>query len=84
MSKKRVGHSRCQVRPPRTVPKTPLQGHRVLAVTRSLPAGKGTVRLTGRGKSGKRLPRGRYRVSLQATDRAGNRSEPVFIRFTLC
>ena len=44
----------------------------------------GTLRLTGRLANGQRLPRGRYRVSLQATDAAGNRSEAVFIRFTLC
>ncbi len=77
------GRSRCQV-PPHGVPTTPLKGHRVLLATGQFPAGAGTLRLTGRGTNGKRLPRGRYRVSLQATDAAGNRSPVVFIRFTLC
>jgi hypothetical protein len=77
------GRSRCEVRP-HGVPTTPLKGHRVLLATGQFKAGDDSLRLTGRGTNGKRLPRGRYRVSIQATDAAGNRSKTVFIRFTLC
>jgi hypothetical protein len=80
---KKGGKSRCGSRP-KSMPKTPRGGHRVLLVTRPFAAGASTLRLTGRDARAKRLPRGRYRVSLQATDAAGNRSPHVFIRFTLC
>lgn len=57
---------------------------RVLEATRDLRAGANAIRLEGRSSNGRRLPRGRYRVSLRATDASGNRSTTRFIRFTLC
>ena len=80
---KKGGHSRCEVRP-HGVPVTPLKGHRVLLLRRPLPGGMNTMALNGRRPGGERLPRGRYRASLQATDAAGAQSDTVFIRFTVC
>ena len=51
-------------------------------LTRRIAAGAGRIRLSGRiGR--RRLAKGRYRLTLIATDATGNRSRPVRLRFTI-
>jgi hypothetical protein len=57
---------------------------RVLAFSRDLPAGENALPISGRDARGKRLPRGRSRLSVRAVDGAGNRSALRLVRFTLC
>lgn len=75
------GASRCIGRGAATA--SPGKG-RVLTVTRDLRAGPNALAITGRDAKGRRLPRGRYRVSLRAADRAANLSAIRYVRFTLC
>ena len=54
--------------------------------TRQAPAGAGAVRFRGRLRLGGRLralPPGRYRLTLVATDAAGNSSSPTRLRFRI-
>ena len=46
-------------------------------------AGHNATRYTGRRRGGKALAPGRYRAQAVATDRAGGRSEPAFVFFTV-
>ena len=48
---------------------------------RSLPAGATRIALPSRASNGRRLPAGRYRASLTATDAAGNRSATRQVAF---
>jgi hypothetical protein len=52
------------------------------ALTRRIKAGPGRVALSGR-LDRKRMKAGRYRLTLTARDRAGNRSRPVVLSFTV-
>ena len=72
--------SRCDVRGGRpggtTGRKLELQGDAPVGITR--------LAITGRDREGRRLPRGRYRVSVRVIDAAGNWSPTRYVRFTLC
>ena len=51
-------------------------------LTRNIRAGAGTVALSGRINR-RSLPRGTHRITLVATDAAGNRSRPVRLTFRI-
>jgi len=71
----------------RPVHKRPTHGackalRRRATLTRHVQAGKGHVSLSGRiGK--RRMTPGRYRLTITATDAAGNRSRPIHRSFTI-